>query len=184
VQPSNINPLSLPSVSLEQRSQLPTKPCIYFAIDSQGVVQYIGRSNNPRNRWQSHHKGIELALMGGVQIAYLESAVDLMPEIERALITYFCPPLNQAVHEKPPVEGMMRVVKTISVDVPDLGQQIRAAREADGRPLVKICAEVGMTPANWYRIEAEKQTLLLETLKRIEEVLGVDFGVKLEEIAA
>ncbi len=81
-------------------------------------------------------------------------------------------------------EGTMRVVKTISVDVPDLGQQIRAAREADRRSLVKICAEVGMTPANWYRIEAEKQTLPVETLKRIEEVLGVDFGVNLEEIAA
>lgn len=82
------------------------------------------------------------------------------------------------------VWGAMRVFKTISIDVPDLGRQIRAAREADSRSLVKICEEVGMTPANWYRIEAEKQTLPIETLRRIEEVLDVDFGVKLEEVAA
>lgn len=74
----------------------------------------------------------------------------------------------------------MRVVKTVSIDVAKLGQQIRAAREADGRPLVKICAEVGMTPANWYRIEAEKQMLPLETLRKIEEVLGVDFGIRFD----
>lgn len=78
----------------------------------------------------------------------------------------------------------MRVVKTIAVDVPNLGQKIRQAREADSRPLVKICAEVGMTPANWYRIEAEKQMLPLETLIKIEEVLGVSFGIKFETGAA
>jgi len=74
----------------------------------------------------------------------------------------------------------MRVIKTISVDVPNLGQKIRQAREADSRSLVKICAEVGMTPTNWYRIEAEKQMLPLETLRKIEEVLGVSFGINFE----
>ena len=34
---------------------------------------------------------------------------------------------------------------------------------------------------NWYRIEDEKQTLPLETLRSIEKVLGVDFGVKFPE---
>ncbi len=43
INPATIDPLALPSVSLQERSQLPTTPCIYFAIDSQGVVQYIGR---------------------------------------------------------------------------------------------------------------------------------------------
>jgi hypothetical protein len=39
--PSAINPLTLPSVSLDLRSQLPTAPCIYFAVDSEGRVQYL-----------------------------------------------------------------------------------------------------------------------------------------------
>lgn len=83
------------------------------------------------------------------------------------------------------VQVPMRVVKTVAMDVPNLGAQIRAAREADRRPLVQICAEVGMTAANWYRIEAEKQMLPLDTLQKIEEVLGVDFGVNFgKEVAA
>ncbi len=49
-----INLLLLPSVDLNERSQLPSQPCIYFAIDSQGIIQYIGRSVNPRLRWNAN----------------------------------------------------------------------------------------------------------------------------------
>ena len=35
IDPATINPIALPSVPLEDRLQLPTKPCICFAIDSQ-----------------------------------------------------------------------------------------------------------------------------------------------------
>ncbi|NER99445.1 MAG: GIY-YIG nuclease family protein [Symploca sp. SIO1B1] len=69
INPTTINPLTLPSVPLSQRSQLPTTPSIYFAIDTQGVVQYIGRSINPRQRWVSHHHFHELSNIGGVKIA-------------------------------------------------------------------------------------------------------------------
>jgi DNA-binding Xre family transcriptional regulator len=96
IAPNSINPLSLPSVLLEERASLPTTPCIYFAIDSQGVVQYIGRSKNPRQRWKGHSKGVELAYMGGVRIAYMEvTAPELLPEIEAALIEWFKPSLNE-----------------------------------------------------------------------------------------
>ena len=46
--PLTISPPSLPSFALESCHQLPETPCIYFAIDSQGTVQYIGRSINPK----------------------------------------------------------------------------------------------------------------------------------------
>ena len=78
-------------------------------------------------------------------------------------------------------QAPMKVIKTIEVEAPNLGQRIREAREADRRPLVKICAEAGMTTANWYRIEAEKQILPAETLERIEQVLEVDFGIRFEQ---
>jgi transcriptional regulator with XRE-family HTH domain len=82
------------------------------------------------------------------------------------------------------VDGMiaspMKVQKVTEIDVPGLGQQIKQARESDGRKLTRICAEVGMTTANWYKIEGEDtKALPLETLRRIEEVLGVNFGVEL-----
>ncbi|MBW4444144.1 MAG: GIY-YIG nuclease family protein [Plectolyngbya sp. WJT66-NPBG17] len=83
---NSINPLDLPFVPIGRRSQLPETPCIYFAIDSQGVVQYIGKSSNPRKRWLSHHKGIDLALMRGIRIAYFKCESDLLTEIESAEI--------------------------------------------------------------------------------------------------
>jgi hypothetical protein len=36
INPATIDPLALPSVFLHERSQLPSQPCIYFAIDPDG----------------------------------------------------------------------------------------------------------------------------------------------------
>lgn len=72
----------------------------------------------------------------------------------------------------------MRVERTQAVEVPGLGKKIKQAREADTRSLTQVCALVGMSTANWYRIEQEKnESLPEETLRKIEAVLGVDFGV-------
>lgn len=75
---------------------------------------------------------------------------------------------------------LMKIRKCIEVDAPvGLGAQIKKAREADPRALTQLAALAGMTAANWYRIEAEETKVLpLETLRKIEEVLGVNFGVE------
>lgn len=74
---------------------------------------------------------------------------------------------------------LMKVRKVIDVEVPGLGVRIKAAREVDPRSLTEICAQISMTTMNWYRIEAEQtKALPLETLRKIEEILNVDFGVE------
>ena len=76
----------------------------------------------------------------------------------------------------------MKVRKVIETKVPGLGDRIRQAREADSRSLAEICRQVPMTTMNWYRIEAEEtKALPIETLRRMEEVLGVDFGVSFDD---
>ena len=78
---------------------------------------------------------------------------------------------------------LMKVRKTIDLEVPGLGERIRQARESDRRSLTEICRQIPMTTMNWYKIEAsETKALPVETLRRIEEVLGVDFGVCFDEI--
>lgn len=78
------------------------------------------------------------------------------------------------------MKALMRVRKVIEGEFPGLGARIKKAREADDRSLVQICAAANMTPANWYRIEAEEtKALPLETVRRIEQVLGIDLGVEL-----
>jgi transcriptional regulator with XRE-family HTH domain len=71
----------------------------------------------------------------------------------------------------------MEVVKTVRVQVPALNERIKQARLNDDRTITQICGLAGMTTANWYRIESGKQSIPLETLQKIESVLGVDFGV-------
>ncbi|MUL39445.1 transcriptional regulator [Gloeocapsopsis sp. AAB1 = 1H9] len=75
----------------------------------------------------------------------------------------------------------MRVERRIIVEAPGLGAQIKAARESDPRSLKDIASAANMSSMNWYRIEAEEQTLPEETLRKIEEVLGVDFGVVFDD---
>ena len=76
---------------------------------------------------------------------------------------------------------LMRVVKEISLDVPDLGMRIKEAREKDPRSLRAIAKAAGMTATNWLRIEAEEnKSLPVETLRRIQNVLGAAFGVEID----
>ncbi|MCA2768841.1 MAG: helix-turn-helix transcriptional regulator [Microcystis sp. M152S2] len=74
----------------------------------------------------------------------------------------------------------MEVVSSKVLIVKGLGEKIKLAREADPRPLTTICKIMNMSSNNWYRIEKEAQTLPLDTLRKIENVLGVDFGVSLD----
>lgn len=77
---------------------------------------------------------------------------------------------------------VLKVRKIIDIEVAGLGDRIREARERDRRSLAEICRQMPMSTMNWYRIEAsEHKALPIETLRRIEEVLGVDFGVKFDD---
>ncbi len=75
----------------------------------------------------------------------------------------------------------MRVTRHIAVEVPNLGNLIRQARESDKRSLRKICKAANMSPTNWYRIEREDQELPETTLRTIEKVLNVSFNVTFPE---
>lgn len=78
------------------------------------------------------------------------------------------------------VNSSMRIRKVDELDVPDLAARLKAAREADDRSLAEICRQVGVSPQYWYNLErGTVTTMSFETLRKIEEVLGVDFGVKL-----
>lgn len=96
IEPSSIDLTALPSVGLRDRRNLPSISCIYFAIDSQGVIQYIGRTVNLQQRWAGHHRYNELCLLPGVKLVYLQiDTPELLPQIEEALIGWFQPLLNR-----------------------------------------------------------------------------------------
>ena len=94
IDPRTIDICNLPYVDLASRFDLPSQSAIYFAIDGQENIQYIGRSANLNQRWKSHHKIGVLKLVGKIRIAYLLLDTDLLASVETALIDYFNPPLN------------------------------------------------------------------------------------------
>jgi transcriptional regulator with XRE-family HTH domain len=77
----------------------------------------------------------------------------------------------------------MKVRRVDDREFPGLGDRIRRAREADARSLAELCRQTNMTTMNWYRIEAEEtKALPLETLRRMEAVLGVNLGVTFPDL--
>jgi len=76
----------------------------------------------------------------------------------------------------------MRVRRIQEVEVPGLGERIRAARFVTGRSLEGLCEAVGLSRTYWYDLEREtlKGTLSIENLRKIEAVLGVQFGIEFE----
>ena len=76
----------------------------------------------------------------------------------------------------------VQIERIIRIDVPDMGQKIKYARQRDPRSVEELAKAANMTRANWYRIEREENEVLPEsTLRKIEEVLGIDFGVKFKD---
>jgi len=95
IDPSTINFTTLPSLPLNQRSQLPTDSCIYFALSAEGKVLYIGKSDNLAKRWRQHHRCQQLEAMDGVRLAWLQvEDKESLLSIEAAMIKHFQPSLN------------------------------------------------------------------------------------------
>jgi hypothetical protein len=96
-----IDPFTLPSVSLEQRDKLPKIAAVYFAISDAKEILYIGRAVCLNSRWISHHRMRNIALFNGARIAWhspgvVHSAQELAI-LEKACIKHFKPKLNHTV---------------------------------------------------------------------------------------
>ena len=130
IDPKALDISSLPSVYLESKSELPRESAIYFAIDSQGNIQYIGRSSDIKQRWMKHHRFSQLTSIGNIRIAYLCMDADILPSVEKALIEWFRPSLNQPISK--------RIRMTLMVD-PSLKKRIdQIAVEQNVHPCVVI----------------------------------------------
>lgn len=122
---SEINVFDLPSVPLDQRSQLPNVSGVYFAVRNEDVL-YVGRASNLRARWarNNHHRLYELDILGGIFLHWLEvdtSACDIA-ELEGNLIKYFDPP----VFNSSPVKD--RRIIELEERVRQLEQQMEAGQ--------------------------------------------------------
>jgi len=74
-----------------------------------------------------------------------------------------------------------RVVEIVR-EFPGLGDRIKKAREGDGRSLLQICRESGVSRTYWYQLENEQiyASVSEEVIRKIETTLGVDLGIYFE----
>ena len=95
IDPEDLNPLALPSLSLESRHNLPDKSAIYFVLDEDDEILYIGKAVSLVKRWRGHHRLAQLEQLGNVRIAWMECDALLINSLETGCITHFKPLFNK-----------------------------------------------------------------------------------------
>jgi transcriptional regulator with XRE-family HTH domain len=76
----------------------------------------------------------------------------------------------------------VRQIRKREIDVPDLGDRIRAAREASKKSVTEIVRAINVSRTYWYNLENSKEDGISEDkLREIENLLNVDFGVKFND---
>lgn len=114
-----VNPLTLPSLKLQERRSLPECAAVYFVLNSSDEILYIGGTVNLAQRWVAHHRWYQLIEMGddGIRLCWLEcSEPTLLPEIEASLIKHFQPTLNRTTV---PVSALSAKSPTLNAILPD-----------------------------------------------------------------
>lgn len=126
----------LPFVFLSESDQLPDHSGIYFVIDSDNKVLYIGQTKSLVKRWKGHHRKhqfLQITEKSFIKIAWLICAVEDLTSAESYLINYYRPLYNQTKIINPeliPSEVVLR----------ELLQQIK--------PLIVIVGIKQATPNN------------------------------------
>lgn len=134
---AEINPLTLPSLPLSERKQLPNCPAIYFVMQDEHIL-YIGKTINLTLRWATHNRLKQFAKMAGnIRVAWLEcSDTTLLRKIEAALIEQFEPELNRRERKKRDFPS-----KRVHVTLPDrVFDSLQRWADDQGRPIANLVA--------------------------------------------
>jgi predicted GIY-YIG superfamily endonuclease len=96
----NLDLSQLPSLPLTQSNQLPQHSAIYFAINAEFQVLYIGKALNLQARWKGHHRLDQLMRIhkkSPVRLAWLDCRVILtqLEAMENHYISIYNPLLNR-----------------------------------------------------------------------------------------
>lgn len=107
--------LSLPKVSLETKELLPEYSGIYYVVDENKIVWYVGKATNIRKRWQgkSHHRIYQLKQLKHkyFDIYYENINLSELDQREKQQIAKYTPHLNNSpvkIKKVRPTETLLR----------------------------------------------------------------------------
>lgn len=96
INPESINVKELPCFSLLERLVLPQTKAVYFVLNDNGEVIYIGSTTNLRKRFYKHHHEEEFLTLTQGKIAWLTLEPSIYAEdIESRCIYFFKPKWNR-----------------------------------------------------------------------------------------
>ena len=97
---ANLEILNLPKVSLETKELLREYSGIYYVVDENNLVWYIGKAKNIRKRWKgkAHHRIYQLQQLNHKQFYIYYEQVDLLQldKREKQQIEKYNPHLNNS----------------------------------------------------------------------------------------
>lgn len=93
--------LNFPKVSLEMKDLLPECSGIYYVVDQNNVIIYIGQAKNLKKRWQgnSHHRinQLKATRKREFHLYYEKVSESQLDQIEKSLIQKYQPELNDSL---------------------------------------------------------------------------------------
>lgn len=104
----NTRPLKMRGIHIRWLHELPEIPAIYFVVSELTGLLYIGKANNLKKRWVSHHRYYQLKKYHEVRINWItfpNITPDELTNLEREYIEYFMPVLNLTPVQKKPIVG-------------------------------------------------------------------------------
>ena len=97
---ANIEILNLPKVSLETKELLPDYSGIYYVVDENKLVWYIGKAKNIYKRWhgKAHHRIYQLKQLKHKNFTIFYERIDLarLDSREKQQINKYDPHLNNS----------------------------------------------------------------------------------------
>lgn len=89
----------LPSLFWSQKASLPNCPAVYFVVDSENRVLYVGKATNLLARWKDHHRFEQLNKINRkipLRLAWLECSLQKLDATEKLFIENCLPLLNSS----------------------------------------------------------------------------------------
>jgi len=151
---SAVTPAALPSVSIDERRELPDTAAIYFVLTGTAVL-YIGQSVSLRQRCLAHHRLAQLNERGGCRIAWMMvDDTSLLDELEQACITHFQPVLNGTeIGDNEVWQATLRLPRDLEPAVKEVARQRLVPPTIALRQLIK--ERLDQLAADTRRLERE-----------------------------
>ncbi|BAY27605.1 XRE family transcriptional regulator [Calothrix sp. NIES-2100] len=123
---SQLDLFQIPSLPLAQKANLPKCSAIYFALDSNNNVLYIGKAINLFFRWRNHHRFDQLSHINrtnSVRIGWWECSPEseLLTKAEKLYIKVYKPLLNNSIVPIIPKGDFSVVISKLAKNIVVLG---------------------------------------------------------------